>query len=175
MPINLDKLFVEVANYTVPSLLISSATTDVRARIGVCYGYDGVYFSTASGTIDVSSFSCDALRVSFPIASSTVSIDHEDFLRKASRWGCSGGDEVGDGLSDVFGGDFRFCSQICLQDREQRVIIELMDLHHVDGWCKLVGARQNELSERMHVADLVGVEIMHGLLIGSSRVGQPVG
>jgi hypothetical protein len=138
MPINLDKLFVGVADDTVPSLLIGSAAIDGRASIGVCYSCDSIYFSTVSGTIDVSSFSCDALRVSFPIASSTVGADHEDFLRKASRWGCSGGDEVSDGLGDGFGGAFQFCSRICLQDREQTLRQNLAtgtpSFYHRDGW-----------------------------------------
>ena len=46
-----------------------------------------------------------------------------------------------------------------------------MNLHHVDGRCKLVGARHNELGEWVDVADLVSVEIMQGLLIGSGRIG----
>ena len=72
MPINLDELFVEVVDDTVPSLLIGSTATDSRARIGVCYGCGGICFSMASGAIGISSFSCDLLRVGFPITSSTV-------------------------------------------------------------------------------------------------------
>jgi len=91
MPVNLDELFIEVADDTMPSLLIGSATTGEHARIGIRYSYRFVCFSMASGMIGVSSFSCDTLRVGFPIVSNTIGVDHEDFLGKASRRGWSAG------------------------------------------------------------------------------------
>ena len=87
MPINLDEFLIEVVDDMMPSLVMGSATIVGRTKIGVCCGYNGVCFTTASGTIGVSFFLCSALNASLPIASSTISIDLEDFLRKASRWG----------------------------------------------------------------------------------------
>lgn len=49
-----------------------------------------------------------------------------------------------------------------------------MDLHHVDGRNKLVGAWQNELGDGTDVADPRGVAIMQGPLIGRRCVDQPV-
>lgn len=135
MPINLDELLIEVPGDTMPSLIMGGGATGGSARIGICLCCRGVSFCMALGAINISFFSCDALGINLPITSSTVGADHEDFHGKASRRGWRAGDEVGDG----FGGAFRLCPQICLQDQEQGIVIELTNLHHVDSQCKLVG------------------------------------
>lgn len=106
MPINMDEFLNKVAGDTMSSLIMGGIATSGHTRIGVCCGSGGICFCAAPGAIDIPFFSRDTLSISLPIASSTISADHEDFLEKASRRGWRAGDEVSDGFSDGFGGAF---------------------------------------------------------------------
>jgi hypothetical protein len=67
------------------------------------------------------------LGIGFPIPGA-ITTDHEEFSREAPRRRWSLDKDVGDGL----GGALGFGTWILLQDGEYGVIVELMNLHHVD-------------------------------------------
>jgi hypothetical protein len=126
--VDLNILLIEVVGDAVASLLVSVFATDGRATLGVCGGHDGIYFPVTLSAVSVPSFLNGMLGISFPIPRGQSQLIMKTVMVS----------DVSDGLSDGLGGALRFDTWILLHDGEYGIIIELMNLHHVDCWRKLV-------------------------------------
>lgn len=93
---------------------------------------------------------------------------------KNSRRRCRAGDKFGGAQGESVGGAFRFYHDRFWGRRRWSVIVELMDLHHVDGGKVLRGTWCGELDGAVDVI-VLGEVFAECLLVGGRRVVQPVG
>jgi hypothetical protein len=49
---------------------------------------------------------------------------------------------------------------MCPSDREQGFIVELTNLHHVDGWGRFISSWQGELGVQVDITDLIDVKTL---------------